>query len=434
MTYNFKSIESKWQKKWEEKKVFRVKENQKKKKFYVLDMFPYPSGEGLHMGHAFVFSLGDIYARFKRLQGYNVIYPIGYDSLGLPAENAAIKKGIHPEEYTKKSIANFMKQQKAMGWSYDWGRMFKTSDAEFYKWDQWIFLQMLKKGLAYRKKSAVNYCEKCQTVLANEQVVNGKCWRHDDTNIKIKHLEQWFFKITNYADELLSGLDKLDWPERAKLMQRNWIGKSQGTEIDFEINKKKWPIFTTRPDTIFGVTFMVVSAQHPRLFELITKEQKKKVEDFFKVSEHSPFKQSLKQILKNISYQKEKTIFNMLKDKEEEDYIKDISNNCFPSFLLIHFPQNIIFETTSSIDQQVQIDFLKNLDETQRLNWLNKLAEAGTKKREVLEIELDSTSQNAKPMVSKIEDFYKQLKERLKDERYNTTKSEIISDWLENKV
>jgi len=282
MTYNFKSIESKWQKKWEEKKVFRVKENQKKKKFYVLDMFPYPSGEGLHMGHAFVFSLGDIYARFKRLQGYNVLYPIGYDSLGLPAENAAIKKGIHPEEYTKKSIANFMKQQKAMGWSYDWGRMFKTSDSEFYKWDQWIFLQMLKKGLAYRKKSAVNYCEKCQTVLANEQVVNGKCWRHDDTNIKIKHLEQWFFKITNYADELLSGLDKLDWPERAKLMQRNWIGKSQGTEIDFEINKKKWPIFTTRPDTIFGVTFMVVSAQHPRLFELITKEQKKKVEDFLK--------------------------------------------------------------------------------------------------------------------------------------------------------
>jgi leucyl-tRNA synthetase len=282
MTYDFKTIEEKWQKKWEDKKTFHVSETSKKKKFYVLDMFPYPSGEGLHMGHAFTFSLGDIFARFKRLQGFNVLYPIGYDSLGLPAENAAIKKGTHPEEYTKKAIANFMKQQKAMGWSYDWSRMIKTSDPDFYRWDQWIFLQMLKKGLAYRKKSAVNYCRKCDTVLANEQVVGGMCWRHEDTKVEIKQLEQWYFKITNYADELLHGLEKLDWSERAKAMQRNWIGKSEGVEVFFEVNGKKWPIFTTRPDTIFGVTFMVVSAQHSRLSELITKEQKSEVEKFLK--------------------------------------------------------------------------------------------------------------------------------------------------------
>lgn len=281
-TYDFKAIEKRWQKRWEEKKAFHAKEDKKKKKFYSLDMFPYPSGAGLHMGHAFVFSLGDIFARRKRMQGLNVLYPVGYDSFGLPAENAAIKAGIHPEEYTKKSIANFMRQQKAMGWSYDWQRMIKTSDPGYYRWDQWIFLKMLEKGLAYRKRSPVNWCPKCQTVLANEQVVNGKCWRHEDTDVEIRSREQWFLKITKYAEELLSGLDKIDWPERAKAIQKNWIGKSEGTEILFEVNGKRWPVFTTRPDTIFGVTFLVVSAQHPRLTELVTEKQKAAVEKFLK--------------------------------------------------------------------------------------------------------------------------------------------------------
>jgi len=286
---NFQKLEKKWQEKWEKAKIFEVKEN-KKKKFYVLDMFPYPSGEGLHMGHSFTYSLGDIYARFKRLQGYNVLYPIGYDSLGLPAENAAIKAGEHPIDYTKKSMKNFMKQQKAMGWSYDWSRVVMSHDPEFYKWDQWIFLKMLEKGIAYRKKAPVNWCSKCETVLANEQVVNGKCWRHEDTNVEIKHLEQWFLKITDYAEDLLDGLDKIDWPLNAKKRQRNWIGKSYGTEIDFEIvsdpkgetSSKPWPIFTTRPDTLFGVTFMVISAQHIKLMDLVTNEQKKDVEKFLK--------------------------------------------------------------------------------------------------------------------------------------------------------
>jgi leucyl-tRNA synthetase len=279
---DFSKIEKKWQKKWEQKKIFEVKEEKGKKKYYVLDMFPYPSGEGLHIGHAFVFSLGDILARLKRMQGYNVLYPIGYDALGLPAENAAIKIGEHPENYNKKTTKNFMKQQKAMGWSYDWSRLIRTDDPGFYKWDQWIFLKMFERGLAYQKKAAVNWCEKCMTVLANEQVVNGMCWRHEDSEVEVKHLKQWFLKTTEYADELITELDKLDWPERAKTMQKNWIGRSEGAEIDFFINDKKHGVFTTRPDTLFGATYLVVSAQHPELMNIVTEKQKSKVELFQK--------------------------------------------------------------------------------------------------------------------------------------------------------
>ncbi len=282
MTYNFSAIEKKWQKKWEEEKAFFVKQEGKKKKFYVLEMFPYPSGAGLHMGHALNYTIGDIYARFKRMQGYNVLYPMGYDAFGLPAENAAIKAGEHPKKYTQNSIKNFIKQQKALGLSYDWTKKLVTAEEEYYKWNQLFFLKLYETGLAYRKKSPVNWCPKCQSVLANEQVHNGKCWRHEDTDVEVKHLEQWFIKTTKYSDELLDKIDDLDWPERIKLMQKNWIGKSHGTEIMFEINGEKWPIFTTRPDTIYGVTFMVVSAQHERLNELVTKEQKKDVEKFLK--------------------------------------------------------------------------------------------------------------------------------------------------------
>ncbi len=277
--FNFSAIERKWQKKWEEKKIYEVDES-KKKKHYILEMYPYPSASGLHIGHAFNYVIGDIYARFKRMQGFNVLHPMGFDSFGLPAENAAIKEGIHPKKYTENAINNFIKQQKSLGLSYDWSRKLQSHDHDYYKWNQFFFLQFLKKGLAYRKKAAVNWCEKCQSVLANEQVHNGKCWRHIDTEINIKQLEQWFLKITDYADELLSEIDKLDWPERIKIMQRNWIGKSSGSEILFKINREKWPIFTTRPDTLFGVTFMVISSQHPRLMELVTKERKKDVEKF----------------------------------------------------------------------------------------------------------------------------------------------------------
>ncbi|MEK6894696.1 MAG: class I tRNA ligase family protein [Nanoarchaeota archaeon] len=279
---NFSSIDKKWQKEWEKAKVFEAKEDTKKEKYYVLEMYAYPSGQGLHMGHAFNYTLADILARFKRMNGKSILYPTGYDSFGLPAENAAIKEGVHPRKYTDSAVKNFIQQQKSLGLSYDWSRLLWSHDPKYYKWNQYFFLQFLKKDLVYRKESPVNWCSKCESVLANEQVHDGKCWRHKDTEVNIRNLEQWFIKTTKYADELLKDVDALDWPERIKAMQKNWIGKSEGTEVLFEINGEKWPIFTTRIDTLFGVTFLVISAQHSRLNELVTKEQKKHVDAFLK--------------------------------------------------------------------------------------------------------------------------------------------------------
>src|SRR6056297_764787 len=209
---DFSLIEEKWQKAWDENKIFQVKRDDNKEKQYVLEMFPYPSGSGLHMGHTLNYTIGDIFARLKRMQGYNVLYPTGYDALGLPAENAAIKEGTHPKEYTQNSIQNFIKQQKMLGLSYDWSRILDTSKPEYYKWDQWIFLKMYEKGLAYKNKSSVNWCPSCKTVLANEQAQGGICERCD-SKVEIKHLEQWFLKITDYADELYKEIDNLNgWP------------------------------------------------------------------------------------------------------------------------------------------------------------------------------------------------------------------------------
>ncbi len=277
---DFKTIEKKWQDRWQSAKLFEADDNSKKPKYYVLEMFPYPSGSGLHMGHAWNYTIGDILARFKLMNGFNVLHPMGYDSLGLPAENAAIKNNTHPREYTGASIKNYISQQKNLGLSYDWSRILKTSSPEYYRWDQWIFLKMFEKGLAYQKESNVNWCPSCKTVLANEQAQTGKCERCN-TKVSIKRLTQWFLKITDYADELYEEINNLDgWPDRTKAMQRNWIGKSHGTEIDFEINGNCWSVFTTRPDTIFGVTFMVVSAQHKDLMKLVTPEQKEEVINF----------------------------------------------------------------------------------------------------------------------------------------------------------
>lgn len=275
-------IEKKWQDAWEKEKIFQVSEDESKKKFYVLEMFPYPSGSGLHMGHAFNYTIGDAYARMKRMMGFNVLYPMGYDAFGLPAENAAIKNKTHPKAYTDNSIKNFIMQQKTLGLSYDWSRMVVTCSPEYYKWNQLFFLKFLEKGMVYRKKASVNWCPKCESVLANEQVCQGKCWRHCDTDVEMKQMEQWFIKTTDYAEELLEFLANLKWPERIKIMQDNWIGKSYGTEIAFKINGEDWKIFTTRPDTIYGVTFMVISAQHPRLYDLVTDGQKKDVDAFLK--------------------------------------------------------------------------------------------------------------------------------------------------------
>ncbi|MHA1264225.1 MAG: leucine--tRNA ligase [Candidatus Helarchaeota archaeon] len=261
--YQPEEIEKKWQKKWAEARIFEVQMDSNKKKFYCLEMYPYPSAT-LHMGHLRNYSIGDCFARYKRMQGYNVLYPMGYDSFGLPAENAAIQHGIDPEKWTNDNIAAIKKQQERIGLSYDWTRLLYSHDEKYYKWNQWIFLKILEKGLAYRNEAYVNWCGSCKTVLANEQVINGKCWRCS-TVVTQKFLKQWFFKIREYAEELLNKLDEIDWPEKVKVMQRHWIGRSEGTEIEFEIvdSGEKIQIFTTRADTLFGCTFMVFAPEHP---------------------------------------------------------------------------------------------------------------------------------------------------------------------------
>lgn len=257
-------IEAKWQKYWEENKTFKVEMDKDKPKSYVLEMFPYPSGN-LHMGHVRNYSIGDVIARFRTMKGFNVLHPMGWDSFGMPAENAAIKHNIPPKKWTLENIANMTRQLKALGLSYDWDREVTTCKEDYYKWTQWFFELFYKRGLAVKKESAVNWCDTCNTVLANEQVIDGKCWRCDHEVVK-KDLSQWFFKITDYADELLNDLDLLPgWPERVKTMQHNWIGRSEGLEFSFEIPalNDTVAVYTTRPDTAYGVTFMALAAEHP---------------------------------------------------------------------------------------------------------------------------------------------------------------------------
>ncbi len=273
MVEDVKQIEEKWQKKWEESKVFKSEIDSKKPKYYCLEMYPYPSGK-LHMGHVRNYSIGDCFARFKRMKGFNVLYPMGYDSFGLPAENAAIKNKSHPRIWTEKTSEMVMEQQKLMGLSYDWDRLITSMDTDYYKWNQWAFIKLLENGIAYRKEAPINWCFNCNTVLANEQVEDGKCWRcHNE--VEEKNLEQWFFNIKKYAEELLQDIDdKLqNWPERVKTMQKNWIGKSYGTLIHFDVvdeNGKKIDTistFTTRSDTVFGITYLVLAVEHPKVLE-----------------------------------------------------------------------------------------------------------------------------------------------------------------------
>jgi len=272
-------LDKKWQKKWANKSLFKAREDSKKN-YYVLEMYPYPSGK-LHMGHLRNYSIGDSFARYKRMNGFNVLYPMGYDSFGLPAENAAIKNKSHPRKWTLKCIGEMKQQQQSLGLSYDWDRFVSSMDPEYYKWNQWFFLEFYKKGLVYRKKAPINWCSKCNTVLANEQVHQGKCWRCE-SEVSIRDLEQWFIKTTKYAEELLKDLDKLDWPQRVKIMQENWIGKSHGTQVNFKLKSgEEMPIFTTRPDTLWGVTFMVFAPEHPKVMELIKgTKYEKKVKEF----------------------------------------------------------------------------------------------------------------------------------------------------------
>ena len=285
MAYPFKNIEPKWQNYWDKNKTFRVTEDEKfsaDKRRYVLDMFPYPSGAGLHVGHPEGYTATDIYCRYLRMNGYNVLHPMGYDAFGLPAENYAIKTGTHPSITTNANIENFTRQIKALGFSYDWDRCISTCEPDYYKWTQWIFLKLYEKGLAYEAETPINWCPSCLTGLANEEVKEGKCERCGAV-VTHKTIRQWILKITEYAERLLEDLDTLDWPDSVKAMQRNWIGKSFGAEVDFEIdghNGEKLTVYTTRCDTLYGATYMVVAPEHPAVKKITTAEQKDAVEKY----------------------------------------------------------------------------------------------------------------------------------------------------------
>ncbi|HAK44421.1 MAG TPA: leucine--tRNA ligase [Spirochaeta sp.] len=302
--YPFTEIEPKWQKYWEDNNSFRVEEDPSfppEKRMYVLDMFPYPSGAGLHVGHPEGYTATDIYCRYLRMNGYNVLHPMGFDSFGLPAENYAIKTGTHPKATTEKNIEHFTKQIKSLGFSYDWSREIKTHTPEYYRWTQWIFLQLYKKGLAYESSAPINWCPSCLTGLANEEVNDGTCDRCG-AQVEKKNIRQWILKITEYADKLLEGLDELDWPESIKAMQRNWIGRSTGADVKFKIEHldKELTVYTTRPDTLFGATYMVLSPEHPLVDALTTDEHKSAVEDYLRAA-------SLKSDLERTDLAKEKT-------------------------------------------------------------------------------------------------------------------------------
>ena len=279
-SYNPKEIEPRWQSEWEKADVFRADAHPSRPKYYVLEMLPYPSGT-LHMGHIRNYSIGDALARYKWMRGFRVLHPMGWDSFGLPAENAAIKNNRDPGEWTKSNIAKMKQQHRRFGFSYDWSTEISSCDPEYYRWNQWLFLKMYERGLAYRKEANVNWCPVCQTVLANEQVVNGCCWRHEETPVEGRSLEQWFLRTTDYADELLSDLEQLqgDWPERVLTMQQNWIGKSIGTRVDFllEGSKEKITVFTTRVDTIFGSTCVILAPEHELVSRFGFEQQAKRM-------------------------------------------------------------------------------------------------------------------------------------------------------------
>jgi leucyl-tRNA synthetase len=281
--YEPAKIEPKWQHEWERTNLYLTREEPVRAKFYVLEMFPYPSGDGLSVGHLHNYVPCDVIGRYKRMAGFNVLHAMGWDAFGLPAENDALLKGLHPKQTVPRYAANFKRQLKLAGCAYDWTREINSSSPEYYKWTQWFFLLLYRSGLAYRAMGSQWWCEQCRTILANEQVVNGCCWRHTDLPVSKKDLEQWFFKITAYADRLLADLDEIDWPEPIKLMQRNWIGRSEGAELAFPVvghPGKEVRFFTTRPDTVFGVSFMVLAPEHPLVAEITTPAQRAEVENY----------------------------------------------------------------------------------------------------------------------------------------------------------
>ncbi|RPI31188.1 MAG: leucine--tRNA ligase, partial [Actinomycetota bacterium] len=276
--YDPRAVEAKWQRRWKERDAYRVADASERPKFYCLDFFPYPSGDGLSVGHCRNYVPTDAVARYKRMRGFNVLHPMGWDAFGLPAENYALKMGVHPRETTARNIANYHRQMDLIGLSFDWSREITSSEADYYRWTQWFFLLMHERGLAYRGTGQQWWCPSCKTILANEQVEQGRCWRCG-SDVTKKDLEQWYFRITDYAQRLLDDLATIEWPEQIKLMQTNWIGRSDGAEVDFALPGRDAPltVFTTRPDTLFGATYMVLAPEHPLVDELTTAEHREAV-------------------------------------------------------------------------------------------------------------------------------------------------------------
>jgi len=356
MTYNHKKIERKWQKYWQKKGIYKTKDLSKKPKFYCLDMFPYPSGYGLHVGHFKGYVVTDVFSRVKRMEGFNVLHPMGWDAFGLPAENYALKTGIHPAITTKKNILKIKKQMEKAGFSYDWSREINTTDSKYYKWTQWIFLKLFEKGLAYEAVLPINWCPSCKTGLANEEVVNGKCDRCG-AEVTKKDLKQWVLKITAYADRLLKDLDEIDWPEKIKEMQRNWIGRSEGWAIKFNTTsktKKQIGVFTTRIDTLFGCTYLVLSPEHNLIEEL-----KEEIENFEEVKNYIE-KAKSKTEKERISEQKEKTgveikgikAINPINEKEIPIFVAD--------YVLVYYGTGAIMAVPAH--DQRDFDFAKKFN------------------------------------------------------------------------
>ncbi len=360
--YNFKDIEEKWQKKWEEEGIYNFKDDPNKEKLYCLEMFSYPSGAKLHLGHWYNFGVADTWARYKRMQGYNVFEPMGFDAFGLPAENYAIKTGIHPRISTEKNIDTMEHQLRKMGAMFDWSHEIVTCREDYYKWTQWMFLQLYKNGLAYKKEAPVNWCDKCKTVLANEQVISGECERCGTTVIR-KNMSQWFFKITKYAEELLQDLDKLDWPEKTKILQTNWIGKSEGAYVGFKVDgtDEKFTVFTTRCDTLFGATYCVLSPEHELVDKITTPDKKEEVEKY-------KLEASKQSEIERTSTTKEKTgvfigayAINPINNKKIPIYISDYVLSSYGTGAIMAVPAHD--ERDYEFAKKFNIDIIQVLEE-----------------------------------------------------------------------
>ncbi len=416
---SFVEIQKKWQKRWAKKDIFKTTENNKPK-FYCLEMFPYPSGY-MHMGHVRNYSIGDSIARFKRMQGFNVLYPMGYDSFGLPAENAAIKKGIKPKESTMKNIEGIKNQLKLMGFSYDWSREIITCQPDYFKWNQWLFIQMFKNGLAYQKQGLINWCPSCETVLANEQVINGKCWRCK-SEVELKPLKQWYLKIRNYAEDLLKDLDLLNgWPDKVKIMQKNWIGKSEGTIVKFPVVDSDIVLetFTTRVDTIFGVTYIVIAPEHPVLQELI---------------KNSPEKESVLRFIKEIS---KKSIIERTSEGKEKNgvftgiyVINPVTNEKIPlwvaDYALVDYGTGIVMAVPPH--DQRDFEFAKKYNLS-----MKQVISPDGKEQNLTKAFIDNgvlinsgqfTGLNNRDAIPKIQEFLKEKKYGYKTINYK------LRDWL----